>query len=345
MNTPCSFSALVLLTSLLSAQAQPATPQPVPAPQGPGTATKPANPEAAIKVPTPEERMAALRKELEKLQVEKAFIDQVEAKGGLTARVRGTVTERKVTHQSADDSGVKASSQPSGGAAAIADTAAGEQKPPPARKQARLLGDAEKAKLGAEVVLTVDGMPITKTEVEEVATYFKSYMSDTADEMLKTRAITQLIGARAAEATFPQTAAAAEKKIQEAKKALEGGKAFEDVAKEMSQCPSKERGGDLGKFPREGMMDLLFAKAAFSQKVGDTSPVVRTPFGFHIVKTTAFKKGATAAQDEVQASHILAMYDSDQMKVRQAMGRVYGGQLDLAFANDEWRKLCPPEFK
>ena len=72
---------------------------------------------------------------------------------------------------------------------------------------------------------------------------------------------------------------------------------------------------------------------------------MRTPFGFHIVKTTAFKKGATPAQDEVQASHILAMYDADQMKVRQAAGRAYSGQVDIAFASDEWRKLCPLEFQ
>lgn len=343
MNTSVRFGAAFLLSSLLSAQAN-QTPG-APAPQGP--ATKPTNPEAAVKVATPEERVAQLRKELEKLQGEKAFIDQVEQKGGIAARVRSTVTDRKVTAQTTNDSGFRASSQPSGGAGAVAksDTVAGEQQAPPTRKKARLLGDGEKAKLGAEAVMTVDGLVVTKAEVEEVANYFKSYMTDTADDALKSRAIMQLVGARAAEAAFPETAGAALRRISEAQKALAGGKAFEDVAKDMSQCPSKERGGDLGNFRREGMMDLLFAKAAFSQKVGEVSPVIRTPFGYHIVKTTAFKKGSAPVQDEVQASHILAMYDPDQMKVRQAMARVYGGQVDVAFVNDEWRKLCPSELK
>lgn len=347
MNTPSSFCAALFLSTLLSAQAQPAAaPQP---PQGQGTATKPANPEAAIKPVTPEERIAQLKKELEKLQGEKAFIDQVEAKGGLPARVRAQVTDRKVTHQTTEDSGFKASSQPAAGNPAGNVVGNDGTTPNPVaaapRKKARLLGDAEKKNLSAEVVMTVDGLPITKQEVEDVMSYFKSYVGEASDDTMKTRAMTQLITARAVEAAFPKTAAMAEKSIEDAKKALESGKSFEDVAKAMSQCPSKERGGDLGSFPREGMMDLLFAKAAFSQKVGEVSKVVRTPFGFHIVKTTAFKKGATPAQDEVQASHILAMYDADQMKVRQAAGRAYSGQVDIAFASDEWRKLCPLEFQ
>jgi len=45
----------------------------------------------------------------------------------------------------------------------------------------------------------------------------------------------------------------------------------------------KERGGDLGKFGRGQMVDS-FEKAAFALRVGETSGVIRSPFGFHIIR-------------------------------------------------------------
>ncbi len=60
---------------------------------------------------------------------------------------------------------------------------------------------------------------------------------------------------------------------------------FEKAAAASSDCPSKEKGGDLGEFDF-GSMVPTFAMKAFSMKVGDTSDVIRTQFGFHIIKVT-----------------------------------------------------------
>jgi parvulin-like peptidyl-prolyl isomerase len=61
---------------------------------------------------------------------------------------------------------------------------------------------------------------------------------------------------------------------------------FEDAARKYSDCPSKERGGDLGRFPLKFVVVEPIARAAFSTQVGDISHVVTTDFGFHLIKVT-----------------------------------------------------------
>ena len=66
-------------------------------------------------------------------------------------------------------------------------------------------------------------------------------------------------------------------------KKLADGKSFEELARDFSQCPSGNNGGDLGEFGK-GMMVPSFEKAAFALNVGEISPPVKTQFGFHLIK-------------------------------------------------------------
>lgn len=88
------------------------------------------------------------------------------------------------------------------------------------------------------------------------------------------------------------------------------GENFETLAKNYSDDPSADNGGDLGWFSR-GEMVPQFEEAAFALQPGDISEVVETVFGFHIIKVTG-RKG-----DRVKASHILiklAPGDEDRAK-------------------------------
>ncbi len=58
---------------------------------------------------------------------------------------------------------------------------------------------------------------------------------------------------------------------------------FEEIAKTSSEDTTSEKGGDLGWFYRKDMVPE-FAEASFNLKKGEISEIVRSPFGFHIIK-------------------------------------------------------------
>lgn len=70
------------------------------------------------------------------------------------------------------------------------------------------------------------------------------------------------------------------------KKQLDEGADFAKLAEAHSDCPSAKRGGDLGTFGR-GQMVPAFEHSAFGMQVGQTSDVVETDFGYHLIQRTA----------------------------------------------------------
>ena len=74
-----------------------------------------------------------------------------------------------------------------------------------------------------------------------------------------------------------------EKEVNTILERLKKGEKFSAIAKDVSLCPSKKRGGDLGTFAR-GQMVKEFEKAAFALNKGQISGIVKTQFGYHIIK-------------------------------------------------------------
>jgi len=118
-------------------------------------------------------------------------------------------------------------------------------------------------------------------------------------------------------------AAKAEKraKLESIKTEIAGGADFAAMARENSDCPSKEKGGSLGSFTR-GTMVPEFSDAAFTQPVGEVGNIVETQFGFHIIRVDSKADASTAGFDEVKEK--LIKYLTSQKEQKVAMEFVEG---------------------
>lgn len=101
----------------------------------------------------------------------------------------------------------------------------------------------------------------------------------------------------------PTAVEAARKKAQAALDRLKKGEDFGKVALEVSDDRASlrdpKRAGDLGFF-RRGEMVKPFEDAAFALKPGQLSDLVRTPFGFHIIRVDGVREGKSPALADVR---------------------------------------------
>lgn len=81
---------------------------------------------------------------------------------------------------------------------------------------------------------------------------------------------------------------------------LKKGESFEKVAKEKSEDSSAANGGSLGCFSREQMVSE-FSDAAFSLAPGAMSELVKSQFGYHIIKVDTKLEGGTSPLEQVRA--------------------------------------------
>lgn len=90
-----------------------------------------------------------------------------------------------------------------------------------------------------------------------------------------------------------------EDKAKEIYEKIQKGEDFEELAKEFSTCPSKEKGGNLGTFTK-GQMVKEFEDAVFENEVGTITEPVKTQFGYHIIKINEKNDAKELAFDEVK---------------------------------------------
>jgi peptidyl-prolyl cis-trans isomerase D len=113
------------------------------------------------------------------------------------------------------------------------------------------------------------------------------------------------------------------KKAEDVLKQARKGTKFDDLAKKYSEDPgSKDKGGDLG-WLVQGQTVPEFEKAAFSLQPGQVSDLVKTQYGFHIIKVlekeTAHTKPFDEVKDSIRAPMMLSKADDEASKVAEQL--------------------------
>ena len=151
------------------------------------------------------------------------------------------------------------------------------------------------------------GMAIQKLIDEEVADKIKISDEETKSyydanpqlfqqpEQVKASHILIKVDANATDAQKAE----ARKKIKEVQQKVQKGEDFATLAKTYSEGPSGPRGGDLGYFRRDQMVKP-FEAAAFSLKLNETSDIVETRFGYHLIKVVGKKPAKKMTYAEVK---------------------------------------------
>lgn len=131
----------------------------------------------------------------------------------------------------------------------------------------------------------------------EVKKYFDEHVSEFGTQEQRQAAhILITVSAQASDAEIQAAKAKAERVLLKVK---QSPGSFAALAKQYSQDPgSAANGGDLGMFGR-GAMVKPFEDAVFKLKTGETSELVQSDFGFHIIRLLAIKPAKTQALSEV----------------------------------------------
>src|SRR5579862_8704900 len=112
----------------------------------------------------------------------------------------------------------------------------------------------------------------------------------------------------------------AQKRAEDLLKQLKAGANFEDLAKKYSEDPgSAKEGGSLG-WIGKGRTVPEFEKAAFSLPKGQTSDLVKSSYGFHIIRVDDKQDAHMKTLDEVQSEiePILKQQKAQQIAQKQA---------------------------
>ncbi len=129
-----------------------------------------------------------------------------------------------------------------------------------------------------------------------------------------------------------------EEKAKEIQTKLAEGADFAELARDESSDPmSAAEGGDLGFFAR-GRMVPEFEKAAFAMSAGQTSGIVKSEYGYHIIRVTDRKDAHEATFEEVRGD-IERTIKGRQAKSAQELASELRLEGDITITDSKYKDL------
>ena len=160
----------------------------------------------------------------------------------------------------------------------------------------RYRDEHETVKVGLTAIVPRNAVPDSAVKVSdaEVAQYYQAHRDD-----FKRPRTAYLSFVALPRHTIAADTAATRARADSARREIQGGALFADVARrESADSVSAAKGGDLGEWTK-GSMDPAFDSAAFSLPLKTVSPPVLSQFGFHLIEVTS-RKG-----NKAKGRHIL----------------------------------------
>lgn len=168
---------------------------------------------------------------------------------------------------------------------------------------------------------------------DEIRTYYEDHRDKFHQEkQVKARHILFRLGAEASEDEVKKTEKAARAILEKVRK----GEDFAALAKAHSQDGSAQAGGDLGWFTKDRMVPA-FADAAFALNAGEVSDLVRTPFGFHIIKVEDVRPEETVLLEQAKPQIELNLKREKARDVAYRKAREFA---DAAYADGDVAKAA-----
>ncbi len=138
-----------------------------------------------------------------------------------------------------------------------------------------------------------------------------------------------------------------EAEAKEVEKQLKGGAKFEELAKSHSIDGAAAKGGDLGWFGKGSMLPD-FEKVAFGLKEGETSGIVKTRFGYHLIKVTGKRPAGVRSFDEVKDQIKAAIVPEKQQETFKKLKEDLKKDAKITMKEDQLKELknkAPEEAK
>lgn len=173
--------------------------------------------------------------------------------------------------------------------------------------------------LAQEYVARTVSEPVAVTE-DELKAYYREHAKEL--EVPESVTVRQIFIACSDEATLEQRAKA-KAKAAGILEQLGKGADFAKLAREQSEDDTAAKGGALGTLTPGKTNSPDFEKAVFALKAGETSKIIQTPFGLHIVKVEERRGKRTATFQEARDQlHSLLLQRKKQQHVEQFLDQI-----------------------